>query len=156
MHSKIVEMSVLLYLMLVFCIPSSLGIYKNSASSSKSINVADWNVALNQTGISGNITATAGDANGSSYILKVVSDSEVDVVYSITVSGVPSDVKVKLGSSGTFQTPSNGTVTFPNAGTIYYTGSSEEVTNTLYFKADSGAATVNNQPVTISVDFKQA
>lgn len=158
MHSKQFQIVILIYLLSVFCIPSTLGLYKRGANSTGSVNAATWSVALNQTGISGSVTATAGDANGSTYLLKVVSNSEVDVDYSITISNIPSDVVVSLNNynNGAFQTPTNGTVTFTNAGTINYTGSSEEVTRTLTFKAASGAATVNNQTVTINVDFKQA
>ena len=156
MHNKKNELIIVMVLLVAFNIPSSLGIYKNSSNSSNGIGVADWNVALNQNGISGTVTATAGSTNGT-YTLKLVSDSEVDVIYSITVSNIPSGVDVALNNynNGAFQTPSNGTTTFTDAGIINYTGSSEEVTRTLTFRANSGAASVNGQQVTIDVDFKQ-
>ena len=155
MHNKNVEIIVLVYLLLSFCIPSTLGIYKNSATSSKTISAAAWNVSLNQTNISPNVTATIGAVNGSDYTLKLVNDSEVNVSYSITISNIPSNVDVKI-NGGSYLTPSNGTVTIPNAGTINYTGSPVEVTRTLTFRANNGASLVNNQQVTIDVDFKQA
>ncbi len=156
MHNKKNEAIILVLLLAFLYIPSSLGIYKNNSGSSVGISTADWYVALNQNGISGSVTATAGSTNGT-YTLKLVSDSEVDVIYSITVSNIPSGVDVALNdyNNGAFQTPLNGTTTFPNAGTIDYTGSSEEVTRTLTFRANSGAASVNSQQVTIDVDFKQ-
>ena len=155
MHNKTFEIVILLYLLLSFSVPSSLGIYKRSTESTDLITTATWSVALDQTGISSNVTATVGDANGSNYTLRLVNDSEVDVTYSITISNIPSGVDVKI-NGGSFITPTNGTVTINNAGTINYTGSTEEVTRTLTFKANNGAATVNNQQVTIDVDFKQA
>ena len=155
MHNKNVELIILVYLLLSFCIPSTLGIYKNSATSTESISSAAWNVSLNQTNISPNVTATIGAVNGSDYTLKLVNDSEVNVSYSITISNIPSGVDVKI-NGGSFLTPSNGTVTIPNAGTINYTGSPVEVTRTLTFRANNGATVVNNQQVTIDVDFKQA
>ena len=155
MHNKKIEIAILLCLLLFFSIPSTLGIYKNIASSSKSINTADWDVSLNQTGINGSITTTVGSSNGTDYTLKLVSNSEVDVTYTITVSNIPSGVVVKLNGDASYTTPSNGTATFPNAGVINYTGSSEEVTRTLTFRANSGATLVSNQSVTIDVDFKQ-
>ncbi len=154
MHNKNVELVILVYLLLTFCIPSSLGIYKNSATSTQSISTSSWDVSLNQTNISPDVTATIGAVNGSNYILKLVNDSEVNVSYSITISNIPSNVDVMI-NGGSYLTPSNGTVTIPNAGTINYTGSSVEVTRTLTFRANNGASLVNNQQVTIDVDFKQ-
>lgn len=154
MHNKNIELIVLVYLLLSFCVPSTLGIYKNSATSSKSIGPAAWDVSLNQTNISPNVTATIGAVNGSTYTLKLVNDSEVNVSYSITISNIPGNVDVMI-NGGSYLTPSNGTVTIPNAGTINYTGSSVEVTRTLTFRANNGASLVNNQQVTIDVDFKQ-
>lgn len=158
MHSKNSELIILVYFLIAFSIPSTLGIYKKSNNVSGVVTAARWDVGLNQTGINGSVSVTEGDANGSTYLLKVVSDSEVDVNYSITISNIPNGVVVSLNNynNGAFQNPTNGTVTFTNAGTIIYTGSSEEVTRTLTFKANSGATTVNAQTVTIDVDFKQA
>ena len=155
MHNKNIELIVLVYLLLSFCVPSTLGIYKNSATSTQSISTSSWNVSLNQANISPNVTATIGAVNGSTYTLKLVNDSEVNVSYSITISNIPSNVDVMI-DGGSYLTPSNnGTVTIPNAGTINYTGSSVEVTRTLTFRANNGASLVNNQQVTIDVDFKQ-
>lgn len=154
MHNKTVEMIILVYLLSVFSVPSSLGLYKRSTSSSNTIEPAAWSVSLNQTGVSGNMQLTAGDTTGSSYTLRVVSNSEVDTVYDIIVSNIPSGVQVKL-DNGTYQQPQSNTVTFTSAGTILYGAQSNENTHTLTFKADSGATLVNNQTVTINVDFKQ-
>ncbi len=152
MHSKNVEIIMLLYLLSVFCIPSSLGIYKQSATTSQNLSTASWQVALNQTGISGTVTAEAGGNNGS-YLLKVVSNSEVDVIYSVTVSNIPSGVTVKLDDNG-FK-PYSSSVTFTDVGTINYSDQNHEKTHTLYFKASSGTNLMNNQTVNIDVDFKQ-
>ena len=151
MHSKTIEMVILVYLLSVFCIPSSLGIYKNSSSSTKTIDAADWNVSLNQSGVSGTVQITEGDAIGGTYTLNVASSSEVDVTYDIIISNIPNGVQVKLGN-GLFQ-PQSSTVTFSNAGTISYGAGSN--THTLTFKANNGATIVNNQQVNIDVDFKQ-
>ena len=155
MHNKQFQIVIMLYLLLTFCIPSSLGIYKKSTVTNSSLTAARWNVSLNQNGISDSVTATIGNANGASYTLKLVNGSEVDVTYSITISNIPSGVVVMI-NGGSYLTPQNGTVTISNAGTINYSSSPVEVTRTLTFKANNGAATVNNQPVTIDVDFKQA
>jgi hypothetical protein len=152
MHNKTFEIVILVYLISVFCIPSSLGIYKRTSTGTKTIDIADWSVALDQTGVNGSVQVTEGDANGSTYTLNVVSNSEVDVIYDIKISNIPSGVQVKLGN-GTYQ-PQNSTVTFTNAGTILYGAGPN--THTITFKANSGATIVNNQTINIDVDFKQS
>ena len=155
MHNKNTELIILVYLLLAFCIPSSLGIYKRNASTSTSIVAAEWNVSLNQTGVNNTLSIVNNGSTGT-YTLKVVSDSEVDMEYAIIISNIPSGVDVKLDDEVNYRVPTNGTVTIDPAGTINYTGSSEEVTHTLTFRANNGASVVSNQTITIDVDFKQA
>ena len=104
MHSKQFQIVIMLYLLLTFCIPSSLGIYKKSTVTNSSLTAAKWDVSLNQNGINGNVTATIGNANGASYTLKLVNGSEVDVTYSITISNIPSGVVVMI-NGGSYLTP---------------------------------------------------
>ncbi len=151
MHNKTFEIVILLYLVSVFCIPSSLGIYKRASSSSKIVDAALWDVALNQTGVNGNVQVTKGDANGNTYTLNVISNSEVDVTYDIIISNIPSGVQVKLDNRSFEQESS--TVTITNAGIISYGAGSN--THTLTFKANNNATLVNNHTVNIDVDFKQ-
>ena len=157
MRNKLIEIILLGCLLTVICIPSSFSTYRSMSSTSSSFSTSAWDVGLNQTGISGDVSVMPGGANGT-YTLKVVSDSEVNVIYTITVSNIPSGVLVSLNdyNNGAFQTPTSGTVTFTDAGTINYTGQREEVTRTLTFKANSGTAAVNNQSLTIDVNFRQA
>ena len=155
MKKRLLILICFVFLVSIFLVvPFSKAIFKSVGSTTGSATAADWDVAIDQTGISSSVSTTIGSANGTDYTLKLVSNSEVDVVYSITISNIPSGVDVKL-NGGSFQTPSNGTYTFSNAGTINYTGSQEEVTRTITFKANNGASAVNAQQVTISVDFKQ-
>ena len=151
MHNKTFEIVILVYLISVFCIPSSLGIYKRSSTSTQTLNVADWSVDIDQTGVTGSVQVIEGDTNGGTYTLNVVSDSEVDVIYDITVSNIPSGVQVKL-DGGTYL-PENSTVTFTNAGAIPYGDGPN--THTLTFKANNGATLVSNRTINIDVDFKQ-
>lgn len=151
MHNKIFEMIILVYLLSVFSVPSSLGLYKRVSTSSKTIDVAEWDVSLNQNGVSGNMLITEGDSNGGTYTLNVVSNSEVDVTYDIIISNIPSGVQVKLDNRS-FE-PQSSSVTISNAGTILYGDGPN--THTLTFKANNGATLVNNQQVNIDVDFKQ-
>ena len=156
MKNKKIKIIVLVLIVSLICIPSTLSIFRRKANSTGSIDAAKWYVALNQEGISSDVVALKDSTNGV-YTLKIVSESEVDTAYSITVSGIPTGVDVALNNydNGTFKTPSNGTVTFENAGVINYTGSREEVLRTLTFKASSSATLVENKQVNVKVDFVQ-
>ena len=151
---KLLIIACMLMVFAFLVIPLSRAIFKSNGGGTGTIATAAWNVEIDQTGISSNVSTTIGSANGTDYTLKLVSDSEVNVTYSITIDNIPNGVDVKL-NGGSFQTPSNGTITFPDAGTINYTGSPVEVTRTITFKANNGATAVNAQQLTISVDFKQ-
>ena len=155
MHSKNIELIILVYLLMTFCIPSSFGIYRKSASSNSSATTAKWDVSLNQNGINDTLSIV-NDGSIAIYTLKFVSDSEVDTEYSIIISNIPNGVDVKLDTENNYRTPVNGIVTIDPAGTINYTGSSVEVTHTLTFRANAGATVVNNQTIDIDVNFKQA
>ena len=156
MKKKTIELVIIIVLLMAFYIPPSLGAYRNNTSGTGSLSTSAWDVSLNQTGISDSVTAIKGSTNGT-YTLKIVSESEVDTLYSIKVSGIPNDVDVSLNgyNNGSFQTPVNGETIFSNAGVISYTGQREEVTRTLTFRANNGATLVNNQTINISVDFVQ-
>ena len=52
-------------------------------------------------------------------------------------------------------TPTSGTITINNAGTIDYNDSVKTKTHTLTFRATSGATTVSDQSINIDVQFKQ-
>ena len=153
MQSKNVKLIALICLLILFCIPPTLGLFKRMIGATGLINAASWNVALNQTGVD-NTLQVIPDTLNASYTLNVTSTSEVDVQYTIVVRNIPSGVLVKL-DNGSFQTPSNNTVTFNNAGNIYYSDVSKEKTHVLTFKANTGTTAVNNQTVSVDVDFRQ-
>ena len=153
--SKLLIFVCILMVFVFLVIPLSRAIFKSISGGTGTISTAAWDVAIDQTGLSSSVITAKGDANGTDFTLKLVSESEVDVTYSITISNIPSNVDVKL-NGGTFQTPTNGTITFTDAGTINYTGSPVEVTRTITFKANGSATLVNAQQVTVSVDFKQS
>ena len=152
MHNKSVELVVLGYLLFAFCIPSSLGLYKNGMNTTGLISAASWDVSLNQTGINSNLEVEPNSTI--SYTLNVVSNSEVNTKYSIIISNIPSGVVVKLDEEENFRIPNNGTVVIDNAGIILYSAVHQN-THTLTFKANAGAPAVNNQEIDINVVFEQ-
>ena len=150
MHNKKIEMIVLILLLSLFVIPSSLGIYKSGGNTPSAFAPANWNVSISSN--SSSTMQLTENSGTSSYNLTVTSASEVDTDYKIIVSNLPSGVQVKL-DNGNFE-PYSSTVTFNNAGTILYGGQPQ--THTLTFRANTGATLVNNQQVSVNVEFKQA
>ena len=155
MHNKVFELIILVFLASTFSIPSTLGLYKRYNNSTGSVTASSWNVNLNQGGVNGTLSVIRGGADGE-YTINVESNSEVDTTYDIVISNIPSGVQVKLGTTGNYETPTDGTYTFTDVDTILYSDLSHQKTHTLYFKAGSGATLVDNQTVTIDVVFRQA
>ncbi len=143
---------ILIFLLSVIVIPSSLGIFKNSASITSPITASSWNVSVNSSSNSSmQLVPNSGTA---SYDIVVTSSSEVDTDYSIIVSNIPSGVQVKLDNNE--YEPYSSTVTFSNVGTILYGDQYNYKTHILTFKANTGATLVNNQQVSVDVEFKQS
>ncbi len=153
MHSKNIELIILVYLLAVFCIPSTLGIYKDGIGANSAVTAATWDVDFTP-GNNNSVQLVANSSTISSYTFSVTNDSQVDVTYSIIVSNLPNGVQVKLDNGG-FENPSGGTYRFDDIGVIAYDASPNEATHTLYFKAATNATIVNNQPVGVNVEFKQ-
>ena len=155
MKKKILK---ILLLMIVLLLASytikTFAIFRKFGSGTGSFNAATWNVTRSQSQSGDSIDISPGSTTDD-YILTVQSSSEVDVVYSIIISNLPSGVEVDLDNSGNYRTPSSGTITINQAGTINYNDSVKTKTHTLTFRATSGASTVSNQSINIDVQFKQ-
>ena len=90
------------------------------------------------------------------YNLTVTSTSEVDVVYTIIISNLPTGVEVAL-DNGTYQPSSNGTVRISNAQTVInYNDAVKTKNHTLTFRATSSAQVVSDQEIDVDVEFKQS
>ena len=155
MKKKILK---ILLLMIVLLLASytikTFAIFRKFGSGTGSFNAATWNVSRSQSQSGDSIDISPGSTTDD-YILTVQSSSEVDVVYSIIISNLPSGVEVDLDNSGNYRTPSSGTITINQAGTINYNDSVKTKTHTLTFRATSGASAVSNQSINIDVQFKQ-
>lgn len=151
MHSIKIEMILLVWLLVFFCIPSSFGIIKSSASLPSTFNASDWDVSVSSSS-SSTMQLTA-NSSTATYNIVVTSTSEVDTNYSIIVRNLPSGVQVKL-DNGNFE-PYSSTVTFPNVGTILYGANPNTATHTLTFRANNGATIVSNQQISVDVEFVQ-
>ena len=134
-------------------IPLSNAIFNSSANTSKSLTTAAWSVSLNQTGISNNVSIVSG-VDTQDFTLKVRSNSEVDAKYAIVIGNIPTGVEISL-DGGNYETPSSGTITFTNAGTIFYSSNNKENTHTLTFKSNTGTTPVSNRELTVDVIIEQ-
>lgn len=141
-------------LFLLFSISVTYSTLRKMDSGSGTIIAADWDVSLNQTGINNQLEIIPNSLNAS-YTVKINNNSEVDVIYDIVVNYVPEGVQVKLDDSN-FQTPTDGTVTFSNVGTIAFADANKEKSHTLTFKALTTATASQNNTVGVDVIVRQA
>ena len=155
MKNKIIKtMIFVIGISLIFYAVQTFALLRNRASGNGSINTATWSVTRNQSQSGDSIEIVPG-LSTDSYTLTVQSNSEVDVIYSIIISNLPTGVKVDLDNSGNYRTPTAGTLRINSAGTINYNDSVKTKTHTLTFRATSGASLVTAQEIDIDVEFKQ-
>ncbi len=156
MKKKVIINTLLfIFLALLFVTSYSYAIYNGYTRVNGNIASADWNVTLNQTGVNNYLSVMA-NGGTATYDLNIVSNSTVDVVYSIVLSNVPEGVSVKLDNAENYTEQSvTHEIIFPNAGTIIYTGNQITKTHTLTFMADNGTQTVENQQISIDVIARQ-
>lgn len=155
MKNKIIKIMIFVIgISLIFYAVQTFALLRNRASGNGSINTATWSVTRNQSQSGDSIEIVPG-LSTDSYTLTVQSNSEVDVIYSIIISNLPTGVKVDLDNSGNYRTPTAGTLRINSAGTINYNDSVKTKTHTLTFRAESGTTPVTDQEIDIDVEFKQ-
>ncbi len=155
MKKKILITIILVLISSLFVIQGSFALYRRIINPSGNISAATWNVTLNQENEDNNLSVVAGDENSTAnYTINIISNSEVDIIYSIVVDDIPNGVKVKL-DDGEYQTPSNNKVIFANVATINYTDQNKSKTHTITFKADSNAQNALNEEININVITRQ-
>lgn len=154
---KIVFVIIFIAIISFFVIPYSFAVYRKSSSTYGNITSATWDVFLTQNGIPDHLSVVAG-TNGTTanYTLNITNSSQVDVIYSILITGLSRDVSVSIDGGNTFTKENNGQITFSDVGTISYVNGGNSVAKTLTFKALSTAEFVNNNAVDIKVVVRQA
>lgn len=155
MKKKIIKPLLLIIgISLIFYAIRTFALLRSSTQGIGSIDTAKWSVTRNQSQSGDSIEVIPGISTDS-YTLTVESDSEVDVIYSIIISNLPTGVEVDLDNSGNYRTPTSGTIRINSAGTINYNDSTKTKTHTLTFRATNGATLVTDQSINIDVEFKQ-
>ena len=155
MKKRLVKISLLtIAIPLVFYAVHTFAMLRRVKNATGTLNAATWSVTRNQSQSGDSIEIIPG-VSTDSYTLTVQSNSEVDVIYSIIVRNLPSDVEVDLDNSGNYRTASAGTLIISPAGAINYNDSVKTKTHTLTFRATPEATPIANQEIDIDVEFKQ-
>ena len=146
----------LAFMVMVFAIvATTFAIFRKSGSGTGSIRAATWSISRSQSA-SGDSLEVIPELSTDVYNLTVTSTSEVDVVYTIIISNLPTGVEVAL-DNGTYQPSSNGTVRISNAQTVInYNDAVKTKNHTLTFRATSSAQVVSDQEIDVDVEFKQS
>ena len=156
MDNKMVKILILIIgIPLVFYAVHTFALMRSSTSASGSLDAATWSVTRNYSQSGDSIDIYPGGATDS-YTLTVQSNSEVDVLYKIIISNLPSGVEVDIDNTGYSPADANGTLTIENANTVInYNDSVKTKNHILTFKANTGTSLVTNQEIDIDVEFRQ-
>lgn len=153
--NNLVVICLVIAIVMVLVIPFSKAVFKSLGNSTSTIATADWDVSLNQTGLSDEVVLTSG-VDTQTYTLKVRSNSEVNVEYAIEIGNVPSGVKIKLDERANYESPDeNNVVRFSDAGTILYSSEEKENTHVLTFTSEVGTSAVADRQLTVKVIVQQ-
>ena len=154
MKKKILLLSV--FAIFVFTvIVTTFAIFRGSGSGTGSVRAATWSISRSQSS-SGDSLEVIPELSTDVYNLTVTSASEVDVVYTVIISNLPTGVEVSL-DNGTYQPSSNCTVRISNAQTVInYNDAVKTKNHTLTFRATSSAQVVSDQEIDVDVEFKQS
>lgn len=141
--------------LIVFAIPLTYSMFKSYARTNKSLELASWDVTLNQSG-ENNYLSISPDPNSvdASYTVNITSKSEVDIIYSIVIENLPSGVSISL-DNGSFIQETNNKVIFSDIGTILYSDENKTKSHIITFKAEQTATLTNEQEVNVNVIARQ-
>lgn len=131
---------------------NTLSRYAGTTQGNGSMQVAKWNVGLEQRADPKTLNIVSGTS--ANYVLEVKSASEVATNYNISLSNVPDDVQVQL-DGGTAVTPTNGSVIFEDAGSFNANNSSLTRNHILTFTTTLDTVAIDNNSVNIDVVFVQ-
>ena len=131
---------------------NTLSRYAGTTAGNGSVRVAKWDVGIGETLDPKTLNIVSGTS--ANYVLEVKSASETASNYSINLSNIPAGVEVQLDGAAAV-TPTNGEVSFANAGSFNANSSGLTRNHTLTFVTTLDTAAVNNNEVDIDVVFVQ-
>ena len=111
---------------LLIVIPFSYALLRSINNANGNLVAATWNVTVNESGNNYMSIAASPMDIEASYTIDVTSQSQVDMIYSIVIDGLPSGVSVSI-DNGEFVQETNNKVTFSNVGTIAYSDTNKTI-----------------------------
>ena len=130
----------------------TLSKYVGVSTGTSNTAIAKWEVNVDTQQNTSNTLDLVSGNGAKNYILKIISGSEVGVGYTVTLTGIPSQVEVSI-DGGSYTTPTNNQVSF--TGTFNATSQQIYTTHTLSFRAPLTSSNVSSTSVGINVVFEQ-
>lgn len=128
--------------------------YTGKAEETGTVSVAKWDVSLAGEDSQTLPTITIGDSSTYQiYNLRVMSESEVALNYSLKISNVPDELIVEI--DGTQYTPTNNEITIDNLGSFEANDSETTKIHEMKFIVPIDSDTINAQTLDIDVTFTQ-
>ncbi len=141
----------------MLCVCYSIGLtfsrYYSSGAFDSSLGVAKWRVSVDNTLSNSNLNLVCGN-NTQSYTFSVASESEVSAKYHVILSDLPNEIEVSL-DGGTFQTPTNHSLTYENVGVFNVQDAQTEHEHTLTFRAPLSSTMPSVNQINMEVKFSQ-
>ena len=157
MRKKLIRIwPVTLFALLIVCGITLAGVafakmYSSDVNKDSGVDVAEWSVSVDSDDDE-NVNVIAGDSTAQEYSFNVNNDSEVVSTYTVTVSGVPANVRVGIDGDDALHDPIAGVVEFTDAGEL---DAGETKVRTIRFVATLDATKSTNNSISIDVDFTQ-
>lgn len=131
----------------------SLSKYSSSFITHGSQKIAKWDVSLNTLdNLTNNYDIVVG--NSVSYTLKVISNSEVAVSYSIIISKLPNDILVSFDGEN-YISPINNSISYENVGSFFADDINNVHEHIIIFKTTADTQAALNKEIDLDVVFVQ-
>ncbi len=128
--------------------------YTGTTERHATVSVAKWDVSLVGEDSQTLPTITIGDSNTyQTYNLRVMSESEVALTYSLKISNVPSDLIIEI--DGVEYTPIDNEISIDDLGSFIANDSETTKIHQMKFKVPIDSETIDAQKIDIDVTFTQ-
>ena len=119
-----------------------------------SLEIAKWEVYTDTNDNSTNALNLVSGNTSQNYILKVTSNSDVAIDYSVEISNLPNGIIISL-DGGTFKTAKNNKIVFEDAGSFAAGSASVVNQHNLTFSTVLGSGNISSENIKINVIFIQ-
>lgn len=145
---------IILFVLIIFSNSYLLAKYTSVLNGSSNSSIAKWSVSYDTNDNDGDVLSLISGNSTKDYIIKVTSTSEVSANYSIILTNVPNEMKVKL-DNGVYKLPTNNTIIFENISSFGASDLNTTHTHRLTFNAPIDSNIASSTQVGINVIFNQ-